>query len=128
MPMRFVDLDGRTKFLLLIAFMVTCIVSLSAIPLLMPWGADMQNVHAFQQCVHGQSPYLVDAKACGDMLVAAVLLPAVPVRLFPLGASADARDDDAHLDLFLSASFVGIFCAWAKHITRSAPPARATSS
>ena len=33
----------------------------------MPWGADMQNVHAFQQCVHGQSPYLVDAKACGDI-------------------------------------------------------------
>ena len=63
MSMRFVDIDARTKFLLLVAFMVTCVASVSAIPFLMPWGADMQNVHAFQQCVHGQSPYLVDAKA-----------------------------------------------------------------
>ena len=84
MPMR-LDIDARTKFLLLVAFMVACVVSLSAIPFLMPWGADMHKFHAFQQCVHGQSPYLVDAKSVRQNLVAAVLLPAVPVRLFPAG-------------------------------------------
>ena len=121
MPMRFVDIDARTKFLLLVAFMVTCVVSLSAIPFLMPWGADMQNVHAFQQCVHGQSPYLVDAKACGDIWSRPFYYPPFLFAFFrwvrPLTLEMTMRI----WTMFLIGSFVGIFRAWAKHVTRERP-------
>ena len=63
-------LDKRTKFLLLVGFMVVCMASLAAIPVLDPWGMDMHNIHVFQQCSgsSGQSPYLINAKVCGDKL------------------------------------------------------------
>lgn len=65
--MRFFVLDRQTKFLLLIAFMVVSIVALAQLPFNAPWGMDLQNVHAFQKCVAGRSPYLVDAAVCGDV-------------------------------------------------------------
>ena len=118
MPMRLFDIDPRTKFLLLVAFMVTCVVSLSDIPFLMLWGADMQNVHAFQQCVHGQSPYLVDAKVCGDIWSRPFYYPPFLFACFrwvrPLTLEATMRI----WTVFLIGSFVGIFLAWARHITR----------
>ena len=66
--MRFFPLDRRTKFLILVAFMIVSMASLTAIPFWPLWGADLHNVHAFQRCVAGRSPYLVDAHACGDIL------------------------------------------------------------
>ena len=118
MPMRLVDIDARTKFLLLVAFMVTCVASLSAIPFLMPWGADMQNVHAFQQCVHGQSPYLVDAKTCGDIWSRPFYYPPFLFAFFRWVRPLTLETTMRIWTVFLIGSFVGIFCAWAKHVTR----------
>jgi hypothetical protein len=121
MPMSLVDIDARTKFLLLVAFMVTCVASLSAIPFLMPWGADMQNVHAFQQCVHGQSPYLVDAKACGDIWSRPFYYPPFLFACFRWVRPLTLETTMRIWTMFLVGSFVGIFLAWAKHITRERP-------
>lgn len=120
MPTRF-DIDARTKFLLLVAFMVTCVASLSSIPLMMPWGADLQNVHAFQHCVHGRSPYLVDAKTCGDIWSRPFYYPPFLFAFFvwvrPLTFDATIRIWAA----FLIVAFVGILAAWARAIPRERP-------
>ena len=63
--MPFFVLDRRTKFLLLVAFMVLSIASLPQLPFNAPWGIDLQNVHAFQKCAAGRSVYLIDAAVCG---------------------------------------------------------------
>ena len=34
---------------------------------MLPWGADLQNVHAYVRCAHGGSPYLIDGGRCGDV-------------------------------------------------------------
>jgi hypothetical protein len=116
MPMR--PIDARTKFLLLVGYMVVCLASLTDIPLLTPWGADMQNIHAFQNCVHGRSPYLVDAKACGDVWSRPFFYPPFLFAFFrwvrPFSLDTVMRIWTA----FLLGSFVGIFYAWAKNITR----------
>lgn len=117
-PLRPFEIDARTKFLLLVAFMVTCLASLNAIPVLTPWGADMQNIHCFQQCVHGRSPYLVNATACGDIWARPFYYPPFLFAFFrwvrPLSLDTTMRI----WTTFIIGAFVGILVAWAKHITR----------
>jgi hypothetical protein len=120
--MRFVELDRRTKFLLLIGFMVACMASLAAIPVLTPWGIDMHNIHVYQQCVQGRSPYLVDPRACGDLQSRPFYYPPFLFAFFrwvrPLSLEATMRI----WTVFLCASFAGIFYAWAKKVTRAPAP------
>ena len=118
MPMRLVDIDARTKFLLLVAFMVTCVVSLSAIPFMMPWGADMQNLHAYQRCVHGGSPYLIDGKTCGDIWSRPFYYPPFLFACFRWVRPLTLETTMRIWTVFLIGSFVGIFWAWTKHVTR----------
>jgi hypothetical protein len=87
----------------------------------MPWGADMQNVHAFQQCVHGQSPYLVDAKACGDIWSRPFYYPPFLFACFRWVRPLTLETTMRIWTMFLVGSFVGICLAWAKHITRERP-------
>jgi len=116
--MRPFEIDARTKFLLLVAFMVTCVASLTAIPVLTPWGADMQNIHCFQQCVHGQSPYVMNARACGDVWARPFYYPPFLFAFFrwvrPLSLETTMRI----WTTFIIGAFVGILVAWGKHITR----------
>jgi len=60
-------LDRRTKFLLLVAFLVASMAALPSLPFMLPWGADLQNVHAYVRCAHGKSPYLIGGAECGDL-------------------------------------------------------------
>lgn len=60
-------LQRRAKFLLLVGLMVASMASLSTIPFMLPWGADLQNVYAYVRCAHGTSPYLIDGARCGDL-------------------------------------------------------------
>jgi len=118
MQMRPFEIDARTKFLLLVAFMVTCIASLTAIPVLTPWGADMQNIHCFQQCVHGQSPYVMNARACGDVWARPFYYPPFLFAFFrwvrPLSLETTMRI----WTTFMVAAFAGIFYTWTKKLTR----------
>jgi hypothetical protein len=119
--MRPFEMDARTKFLLLLAFMVVCMASLTDIPFLMPWGADMQNVHAFQQCVHGRSPYLVDAKVCGDIWSRPFYYPPFLFAFFRWVRPFTLETTMRIWTAFLIAAWVGIFGAWARHINRERP-------
>ena len=42
--------SGRVKFLLVVAFLVLCVASLQVMPVLTPWGADLQNLQAYARC------------------------------------------------------------------------------
>jgi hypothetical protein len=118
MQMRPFEIDARTKFLLLVAFMVTCIASLTAIPVLTPWGADMQNIHCFQQCVHGQSPYVMNARACGDVWARPFYYPPFLFAFFRWVRPLSLHTTMRIWTTFVIGAFVGIMVAWAKHITR----------
>src|SRR3954469_7258206 len=61
------SLDRRAKFLLLVGFLIASLASLPTLPFMLPWGADLQNVHAYVRCAHGGSPYLIDGGRCGDV-------------------------------------------------------------
>src|SRR6478609_4612244 len=65
--MKLFPLDGRAKFLLLVGFLIASLAALSTVPFMLPWGADLQNVHAFVRCADGKSPYLIDGALCGDL-------------------------------------------------------------
>ena len=60
-------LDRRAKFLLLVGFLVASLAALPSLPFLHPWGADLQNVHAYVRCAHSKSPYLIGGGQCGDL-------------------------------------------------------------
>ncbi|HXU01108.1 MAG TPA: glycosyltransferase 87 family protein, partial [Polyangia bacterium] len=112
-------LDRRTKFLLLVGFMVVCLASLAAIPVLDPWGIDMHNIHVFQQCSGGQSPYLVNAKVCGDKLARPFFYPPFLFAFFrwvrPLSLATTMRI----WTVFLIVAFAGIFRIWNRQIVRA---------
>jgi hypothetical protein len=72
----------RDKLLVLFAFMVVSIQSSRTIPFLKPWGADLHNLHVFQKCAHGGSPYPIDAHACGDHWGRPMIYPPVMYRSF----------------------------------------------
>jgi hypothetical protein len=116
--MTLLDVDRRTKFLITIAIMVVWMASLTVIPFWQPWGLDLHNVQIFQQCVHGRSPYLVDAHACGDILDRPFVYPpflfAVFIWLRPLTLWGAMYIWTA----CMFASFAVIFWAWARKIAR----------
>ena len=60
-------LDRRAKFLLLVGFLIASLAALPSLPFMLPWGADLQNVHAYVRCAHRGSPYLIDGGRCGDL-------------------------------------------------------------
>jgi hypothetical protein len=112
------DVDRRTKFLILIAVMILWMASLTAIPFWQPWGLDLHNVHIFQQCVKGRSPYLVDAHACGDILDRPFYYPPFLFAFFrwlrPLSLPAAMYI----WTVFMFTSFGVMFWAWARKIAR----------
>jgi len=117
--MRFLDLDRRTKFLLLVGFMVMCLASLSAIPVYKKmWGVDLHNVHVFQQCAAGRSPYLVDAKACGDVLARPFYYPPFLFAFFRWTRFLSLEAVLRIWSTFMVAAFAGIFYAWSRKIAR----------
>jgi hypothetical protein len=61
-----VALTRNGKLKVLFAYLVVSAASVRSLPLLSPWGADLQNLHAYQRCFHGGDPYLITGEACGD--------------------------------------------------------------
>jgi hypothetical protein len=121
--MRLLDLDRRTRFLLLAGLMVVCLASLTAVPVFATmWGVDLHNVHVFQQCVAGRSPYLVDAKACGDVLGRPFYYPPFLLACFRWSRPLSLGTTMRIWTVFLIVSFAVIFWAWARKIAREPAP------
>jgi hypothetical protein len=92
--------------------------SLTAIPFWQPWGLDLHNVHIFQQCVKGRSPYLVDAHACGDILDRPFYYPPFLFAFFRWTRPFSLQTSMYIWTVFMFVAFVGIFWAWARKIAR----------
>src|SRR5215470_17493006 len=116
--MRLFAIDRRTKFLLLVAFMVLSIADLPQLPFNSPWGVDLHNVHQFEKCVKGRSPYLVDAAACGDVQSRPFYYPPFLFAFFrwmrPLTLEATMYIWTA----FLLAATSACFYLWARKISK----------
>ncbi len=110
-------LDRRTKFLLLVAFMVLSIASLPQLPFFAPWGVDLQNVHAFQKCVAGRSPYLVDAAVCGDVVARPFYYPPFLFAFFRWLRPLTLETAMYIWTAFLFASATTTFYLWARKIS-----------
>jgi len=116
--MKLLDLDRRTKFLIVVAFMILSMASLTAIPFWQPWGLDLHNVHAFQRCVAGRSPYLVDAHACGDILDRPFYYPPFLFAFFRWLRPLTLAGAMYVWTVFMFGSFAVMFWAWARKIAR----------
>lgn len=107
-------IDPDTKFLILVGFLIASLAALSAIPFLLPWGADLQNVYAYEHCTHGRSPYLIGGQACGDLGGRSFVYPPFLYAFFawmrPLTFLATMRI----WAIPLYAGFAAIFYAWAR--------------
>jgi hypothetical protein len=115
--MRFFPLDRQTKFLLLAAFMVLSIVALPQLPFMAPWGLDLQNVHAFQRCAAGRSPYLVDAAVCGDALARPFYYPPFLFAFFRWLRPLTLETAMYIWTAFLLTSATATFYLWARKIS-----------
>jgi len=114
-PSRF-GLDRHTKFLLLVGFMIASMASLSALPFLLPWGADLHNVHVYEHCTHGRSPYLIGGAECGDFWRRSFPYPPLLYALFFWTRSLTLATSMRIWGIFLYAAFIAIFPVWTRLI------------
>jgi hypothetical protein len=119
--MRSLEIDKRSRFLILVAFMVASMASLPHLPVVPPWGLDFQNVYVFEHCAADGSIYKADAHACGDPMDRPFIYPPLLFAFFrwvrPL-----ALDTTLYIwTAFVIASFAGVFYLWARKITRASP-------
>jgi hypothetical protein len=116
----FKDVSPRTKFLLLVNFMILCVVSLEAIPALKPWGADLHNIHIFEHCSAGKSPYLINARVCGDLWNRPFYYPPFQFAFFAWTRPFSLQTSMIIWTAFLFVSWAVIFAVWTTKIARDA--------
>ncbi|HEY7371567.1 MAG TPA: glycosyltransferase 87 family protein [Polyangia bacterium] len=114
----------RVKFLLVVVFLVVCVASLQVMPVLTPWGADLQNLQAYARCASGgRSPYEIAGRACGDHWGRPFFYPPFLLACFRWTRPLTLAGAMYVWTAFLFAAFAGIFWVWAKKIARApAPP------
>ncbi len=115
--------SGRVKFLLVVAFLVLCVASLQVMPVLTPWGADLQNLQAYARCAaDGRSPYGIAGWACGDLWNRGFYYPPFLLACFRWTRPLTLAAAMYIWTVFLFAAFAAIFWVWAKKIARPAAP------
>jgi Glycosyltransferase family 87 len=120
-------LDRRAKFLLLVGFLIASFAALPSLPFMVPWGADLQNVHAYVRCAYGKSPYLIDGVRCGDLWGRAFYYPPFLFHFF-FWMRRLTLEATMHIwTVCLYLAFAVIFYAWACRIVRE-PFAKGDSS
>ena len=72
----------RERISALILFLVVSIVSVRAIPFMTPWGADLQNLLAYQNCTKDGNPYVIPGAVCGDLWGRRMLYPPLLIHSF----------------------------------------------
>ena len=116
------DVSPRIKFLLLVKFMVVCVLSLQAIPVLRMWGADLHNIHIFEHCAGGRSPYLINARVCGDQWNRPFFYPPFQFAFFVWTRPFTLRTSMHIWSAFVLLSSAVIFLVWTRKIARDASP------
>ncbi len=113
-------LDRREKFQLLVCFLVVSIASSQAIPFMKPWGADLHNLHVYQKCAAGLSPYAIDGPTCGDLWGRPMIYPPLLFHSFRWMRSLSLETAMRVWTTFLCAAFAAVLYVWARKIAR--PP------
>jgi len=119
---QFKDVSPRIKFLLLVLFMIACVLSLRAIPVLRMWGADLHNIHIFEHCAAGRSPYLINARVCGDQWNRPFFYPPFQFAFFVWTRPFTLHTSMVIWTAFLLVSSAVIFLVWTRRIARDASP------
>jgi hypothetical protein len=116
-------LDQRSKFLIVVAFLVVSVASLRAIPFMQPLGGDLHNLVVYQKCSNGASPYSIPGQVCGDVLSRSLVYP--PLLYHSFFWLRDLGHETAFRCwvFFQISAFGGVFYALAKLGPRL-PPAR----
>jgi hypothetical protein len=114
----------RVKFLLVVAFLVLCVASLQVMPVLTPWGADLQNLQAYARCASGgRSPYEIAGRACGDLWGRPFFYPPFLLACFRWTRPLTLATAMHVWTVFLFAAFAAIFWAWARKLAPARTPA-----
>jgi hypothetical protein len=69
------SLTRDTKVQALFVYLAVSAASVRGVPVLRPWGVDLQNLHVYQRCAVGQNPYLIPGKVCGDLFARELVYP-----------------------------------------------------
>jgi hypothetical protein len=110
--------DGKLK--IAFAYLVVSAASVRGIPFLKPWGVDLQNLHAYEICSEGKTPYLIPGHACGDVFGRDMVYPPV---LFHSFAWLRGMKLESAMYVWTAATLLllGVaFYAWARPLTREA--------
>jgi hypothetical protein len=111
-------LDRRAKFLLLVGFLIASLAALPIIPFMLPWGADLQNVHAYVRCAHAKSAYLIDGVQCGDLWGRPFYYPPFLLHFFFWMRRLTLERSMHVWTICLYLAFGAIFYLWARQIVR----------
>jgi hypothetical protein len=111
-------LDRRAKFLLLVGLLVASLAALPALPFMLPWGADLQNVHAYVRCAHAKSPYLIGGAQCGDLWGRAFYYPPFLFHFFFWMRRLTLETTMRIWTVCLYLGFAAIFYLWTCQIVR----------
>ncbi|MDP9037132.1 MAG: DUF2029 domain-containing protein, partial [Myxococcota bacterium] len=111
-------LERRSKFQLLVGFLVVCAASVQSLPLLQPWGADLHNLHVYQKCAGDHSPYPIDGPACGDLWGRPMIYPPLLYHSFRWLRSLTLETAMRIWTTFVFVAFVGIMFVWTRRIAR----------
>lgn len=71
-----------SKIKALFVFLVLSASSARGIPFLTPWGVDLANVLAYQNCTGTRNPYLISGYMCGDPFGRALVYPPLLLHSF----------------------------------------------
>lgn len=72
----------ETKIKALIGYLVLSAASVRGIPFLKPWGADLFNILAYQNCSGTRNPYLMSGGMCGDPFGRPMVYPPLLLHSF----------------------------------------------
>jgi hypothetical protein len=109
-------IDRRAKFLILVAFLVVSTASLRALPVLTPWGADLQNSLLYQHCAKGRSPYAVSARECGDPWDRPLIYTPLMFRTYIWTRPLTLKVAIRIWTVFQIAAYLGVLFLWGRRL------------
>jgi hypothetical protein len=103
----------REKVNALILFLIVSMTSARGIEFVLPWGADLQNLVAYQACTKGgANPYLIPGKVCGDLWTRSLFYPPLMFHSYVWTRGLKLETAMYLWCSFILLAFAGCFWAW----------------
>jgi glycosyl transferase family 87 len=104
--------NGKLK--VLFAYLVVSAAAVRGMPAVLPWGADFQNLHAYQLCAHDRDPYLMAGAACGDVYKRDLVYPPLLFHSFFWVRHLSLESAMYVWTALMVLVFAGCFYAWSR--------------